>query len=187
MKKILSFVLAVLVVVSMFSLTACGSVKENPDVAGSKYVGTWDATRIEVKGETGQLSEALTLTLNDDGTGVYSSSEGDQNVTWVLIDGGFKTKGGVKFTFKDNGDDIRAKILGVDIVFERVDAAAEAEVEETAEAAVAEETAEAAEKEEPAEAAEAVEATEAETAESAPEATEDAATAEKTSEAEAAA
>lgn len=34
-------------------------------------------------------------------------------------DDGFKTKGDMKLTFKDDGDKIKASIIGVDLVFER--------------------------------------------------------------------
>ena len=74
--------------------------------------------------EMGDASEEtdfeFTLILNEDGTGILQSDDDeDSNFTWSLIDGGFKTTGDMKLTFKEDGDNIRSTILGADIIFEK--------------------------------------------------------------------
>ena len=47
------------------------------------------------------------------------SKEEVSHFTWEEIDGGFKTSGDVKMTFKDEGEGIKANIIGVDLYFEK--------------------------------------------------------------------
>ena len=39
--------------------------------------------------------------------------------SWEPTDGGFKTTGDVKLKFKDDGDNITAKVIGVNLTFEK--------------------------------------------------------------------
>ena len=45
--------------------------------------------------------------------------ESTSNITWELTKEGFKTKGDTKLTFTDDGDNIKTRLLGVDLIFER--------------------------------------------------------------------
>ncbi|MBE6027896.1 MAG: hypothetical protein E7227_04715 [Clostridiales bacterium] len=76
-------------------------------------------------GESGAIEGGVfKLTLNGDGTGTFVSTEDDgteevSNITWSLTSDGFKTKGDTKLTFKDDGEDITASFMGVDLRFIR--------------------------------------------------------------------
>ena len=126
MKKTISYLLCVAVLVSCLALTACGGKKksESADLSGSKYLGTWKTTGLsfmdnsEAVDESNDLSE-VTLILLEDGTGHMDSPEEVSYFTWEEVDGGFKTKGDVKMTFKDEGDGIKASVIGVDLYFEK--------------------------------------------------------------------
>ena len=117
MKRKMSVLLCVIIAVLSVALTACGGDKQ--DLSDSKYVGTWKATTIALKDETGELEGNYTLTLNGDGTGQFVDDEETTNITWQLTSNGFKTKGDTKLTFTDEGDNIKTKIIGVDLIFER--------------------------------------------------------------------
>ena len=108
MKKIVSYLLCVALLVSCLALTACGGKKksESADLTGSKYLGTWKTTGIAFMDESEALDESndlseVTLTLLEDGTGHMDSAEEVSKFTWEEVDGGFKTSGDVKMTFKD--------------------------------------------------------------------------------------
>ena len=126
MKKVVSYLLCVAVLVSCLALTACGGKKksESADLTGSKYLGTWKTTGITFMDESEALDESndlseVTLTLLEDGTGHMDSAEEVSKFTWEEVDGGFKTSGDVKMTFKDEGEGIKANIIGVDLYFEK--------------------------------------------------------------------
>ena len=113
MKKKLAILLSLAMVLT-FALAACGG--GGGDVAGSKYVGTWKAESLSLAGESEDLDTDFVLTLNDDGTGTLTGTDEDgaeevSNITWSLINGGFKTKGDAKMKFVDDGDGIKSKIL----------------------------------------------------------------------------
>ena len=117
MKRIISLAVVALLIVSVLALAACGS--DNTDLSDSKYVGTWEATDVTLDEEAEALGDEWILTLNGDGTGQFKSDEETSDTTWSLTDEGFKTKGDVKLTFVDDGDNIKAKIMGVGLVFEK--------------------------------------------------------------------
>ena len=124
MKKKLAILLSLAMVLT-FALAACGGGGSG-DVADSKYVGTWKADSASFIGESGDLDHEFVLTLNSDGTGTISGVDDEgvedvSNITWSLIDGGFKTKGDAKMKFQDDGDGIMAKILGVELHFVRAE------------------------------------------------------------------
>ena len=118
MKRMLSIGIVVVMILSTLALTACGGGKGG-NVAESRYVGTWKALSMSL-GETSEnLDNDWTLTLNADGTGTLASAEEATDFTWELTDKGFKTQGGMKMTFTDDGDNIKSKIIGVDLTFEK--------------------------------------------------------------------
>ncbi|MDO4803979.1 MAG: hypothetical protein Q4A32_04070 [Lachnospiraceae bacterium] len=122
MKKLFSIALAAILVFSALALTACGGNSgkdESADLSDSKYVGTWTNTGLTLGEESGELDTEFTLILNDDGTGQLVSDEEPGEFTWELTDNGFKTKGDMKLTFTDDGDNIKTKILGADLTFEK--------------------------------------------------------------------
>ena len=123
MKKKLAILLSLAMVLT-FALAACGS-GGGEDLSDSKYVGTWEADSLSFAGESGDLDGVFRLTLNGDGTGEFQSvdPEGNEEIsdfTWQLTDDGFKTKGDTKMKFKDDGEGIKAKILGADLHFDKV-------------------------------------------------------------------
>ena len=121
MKKLVSLMLVMLMTVSCLVLVSCGggSSSSNEDLSSSKYVGTWKAITMSLEDTTEAVDEGgeFIVTLNGDGTGQSVSREngGEEEVT----DDGFKTKGDMKLKFKDDGDNIKANIFGVDLVFEK--------------------------------------------------------------------
>ncbi len=118
MKKFISSLIIAVMVVSVLALTACGG-GSSEDLSDSKYVGTWKATAMEAFDESEAPEGDWILTINGDGTGTLSAEDEESNFTWSPTDDGFKTKGDMKLTFKDDGDKIKASIIGVDLVFER--------------------------------------------------------------------
>lgn len=120
MKRSISAVLTLLLVLSTLLFAACGGGSSKADLSDSKYVGTWKVSHMQLKDETGELEHDWTLTLNGDGTGeFYDEEEGATKITWELTKDGFKTKGDTKLTFEDDGDNIKTKIIGVDLIFEK--------------------------------------------------------------------
>ena len=125
MKKKLAILIS-LMTVMCFAFAACGGGSESSaDLSDSKYVGTWEAGNLTVGDVNNDLGGGVyNLTLNGDGTGSFysKSPEGEEetdNITWVLTDDGFKTKGDTALTFTDDGDGIKTNILGVDLHFTR--------------------------------------------------------------------
>ena len=102
------------------ALAACGGGGSSEDLSDSKYVGTWKAMTVSVGDESGDVDTEALLIINGDGTGTLTSDGEESSFTWKPVDGGFKTKGDVKMTFKEDGDNtIKATILGASLVFER--------------------------------------------------------------------
>lgn len=118
MKKYLSLFLVVLLLMTALVLTACGG-GDKADLSDSKYVGTWKASDVGFAGQTGDLEDEITMTLKEDGTGTLEGSGETSEFTWKLVDGGFKASGDMKATFVDDGDNIKTKIFGAELVFER--------------------------------------------------------------------
>ena len=121
MKKRLAILLSFAMVLT-FALAACGG--GGGDVSDSKYVGTWVSDTMSLAGESGDFDNAITLVLNDDGTGtcVAVDEEGVEETTeftWEPTDEGFKTKGDMKLKFTDDGEQIHAKMFGVSLNFEK--------------------------------------------------------------------
>lgn len=121
MKRTISITIALIMVLSTILLAACGggNSSSKTDLSDSKYVGTWKASTMALKGESEDLGAEWTLTLKADGSGEYVDEEGTTNITWELTSGGFKTKGDTKLTFTDDGDNIKCKIIGVDMIWEK--------------------------------------------------------------------
>ena len=114
MKKLIT---AILCLTMVLCLAGCG---EKKDVSSSKYIGTWKTNSVSLGDKEGELDTEITLVLNGDGTAVFSSSDGDAtNCTWVETSKGFKLKGDVKLTFKEDGDQVKATILGATMAFDR--------------------------------------------------------------------
>ena len=134
MKKRIAILIS-FVMVMTFALAACGgaSGSSDADLSDSKYVGTWKATSISLGDESEDVDDggSFTLTLNGDGTGTFvSTAEGEtetSEVTWKLTSDGFKTEGDASMKFTDDGDGIKAKILGTELHFVRADGEAEGE------------------------------------------------------------
>ena len=116
MKKSIAIVLCLVIVFSCLSLTACGGKK---DLSDSKYVGTWKATYLSLKDETGELEEDTYLILNPDGTAEFVSDDEVSTCNWQETKNGFKLTGDTKLKFTDDGDGIVTTILGVGLHFER--------------------------------------------------------------------
>ena len=118
MKRCISLIVISMMILSALMLAACGG-GSSEDLSDSKYVGTWRASSVSVVGETGDIEDESILTINGDGTGTLAGDGEESSFTWEPTDDGFKTKGDVKLTFKDDGDNIKADVLGIELVFER--------------------------------------------------------------------
>ena len=123
MKKFVAISVSIIMVLSVLALTACGGGGSSEDLSDSKYVGTWKGVEMTVADESEEFQDDIILTINGDGTGtLVGSEEGEteeSSFTWEPTSDGFKTKGDVKMTFKDDGDKITSKIIGVTMVFEK--------------------------------------------------------------------
>ena len=132
MKKIITFAAIAVMVLSVFALTACGGGSSSSgDAAGSaaagsaagsatsKYVGSWKAADVILGDESEALGDEFVMTLNEDGTGELVGGGETATFTWEEIGDGFKTKGDMKTTFKDDGDNIVTSLFGVSLTFER--------------------------------------------------------------------
>ena len=87
----------------------------------SKYVGTWETTNMTLKDQSESLDGTWKLEIYADGTGKsIDEAEEAEEFTWQATNNGFKTKGGLKLTFTDEGDGFKTKLLGVEIHFVRV-------------------------------------------------------------------
>ena len=121
--KMKTAVLAGLMMIACFAFAACGGSKA--DYSDSRYLGEWKATSMTVGDTSGGIDGGVwTLTLNEDGTGTFVATETDgkeevSKIKWQPTDGGFKTSGDMKLEFTDDGDGIKANIMGVDLHFAR--------------------------------------------------------------------
>ena len=121
MKKRLAILLSFAMVLT-FALAACGG--SGGDVSDSKYIGTWVVDSLSLAGESEAPDTDITLVLNGDGTGTFSGVDEDgneevSNLTWSTTSNGLKTDGDVKMKFKEDGDALVSKILGVEMRFVR--------------------------------------------------------------------
>ena len=117
MKRFISIALISIMILSALAFTACGGGGSDADLSDSKYVGTWKAQSVNVGDDSEELEDKYLLIINADGTGTMTGDDGLNEFTWTPIDGGFKTKGDMKVTFKDDGDNIKARILIADLIF----------------------------------------------------------------------
>ena len=101
-------------VLMVLCLSACG---EKKDVSNSKYVGTWVSSGVSLGDEKEQFDEDVFVVLNADGSAEMHSGEETTNCTWVETSNGFKLKGDVKLTFKEEEGGVRATFLGVQLHF----------------------------------------------------------------------
>lgn len=126
MKKSLVIVLILMLVLSCVVFAGCGEGNNAP-AADSKYIGTWQAVKATFMGEESDMSEVLggdelKLILNADGTGTLESSEETSEFTWSETSDGFKVKGDdVDMKFKDEDGVVSSSMLGVDLIFEKID------------------------------------------------------------------
>ena len=118
MKKKLVILISLAMVLT-FALAACGGGGE--DLSDSKYVGTWKAESMSLGEDSENFEGEYILTVNGDGTGTFSGEDDVSNFTWKPTSDGFKTNGDTKLKFKDDGDGIVAKIIGVELHFSRVE------------------------------------------------------------------
>ena len=123
MKKTISLVLITVMVLSTLVLVSCGG-GEKEDLSDSKYVGTWKISELALQDESSDLDSEWTLEIKGDGTGTSTSKSDDGEVetedfTWSPTKDGFKTKGDLKLTFKDDGDKIVGNLLGIKLIFEK--------------------------------------------------------------------
>ena len=119
MKRITFIAVVSVLILSAFIFTSCGGGGDT-DLSDSKYVGTWKAASMSLGDESEAPDGEWILTINGDGTGTLDGGEeAPSEFTWSPADGGFKTKGDVKLTFKDDGDNITAKVIGVTLTFEK--------------------------------------------------------------------
>ena len=111
MKK--RFTVFALIALLCLMLVGCG----NKDVSNSKYIGVWKMDSISAFGESGELEDDYTLTLNGDGTAIFASSEETSNCKWQETSKGLKLTGDAKMSFTADGDALVTKILGAELRF----------------------------------------------------------------------
>ena len=123
MKKMLMLMSIIMVVVACFFVTGCGNSKKAEIPADSPYIGTWEATKVEFKGEEQDINEVLdkgkyTIKLNADGTAVSEYGE-TVNARWEITKNGVKLTDGVRMKLEDNDGVLSTKIIGLTLYFEK--------------------------------------------------------------------
>ena len=128
MKKTLAILLIMILAFSCVMLSGCGGSSDSTPPADSQYIGTWGPTKAIFKGEETDINEVLeeseyfTITLNADGSAVLVSSEETTEGNWSETKEGFKIKGDdLNMKFKNEDGVISFSLLGVDLVFEKME------------------------------------------------------------------
>lgn len=122
MKKKFAILLSLVMVLSFTMLSACGGGGDSgEDLSDSKFVGSWKADSMSFADESEGFDHDYMLVVNGDGTGTFSEDEEVSEFTWTPVDGGFKAKGDVNMTFTEDGEELVAKIMGVELHFVRAD------------------------------------------------------------------
>ena len=134
MKKAMTAAAAALMILLVLALTACGGGGasggsggssgggESEEEPGSKYIGTWKAIYMSIGGVQQEPDGEWFLILNEDGTGTLDvKGQAPSAFTWEPTSNGFKASGEMKVKFTDDGDRIKTKVLGTEIVFEKQD------------------------------------------------------------------
>ena len=114
----ISLAVIAVMVLSALMLASCGGSKD-VDYSDSKYVGTWKISQISLQDESEKFDENWTLEINADGTGKSIADDETDEFTWKPTNNGFKTKGDLKLTFEDDGDNIAGNLFGIKLVFEK--------------------------------------------------------------------
>lgn len=117
MKKTSVALLCLFLLMSMTLLSSCSGGSSSKDLSDSKYIGTWTGKSMTLGEEAGELEQEATLIVNGDGTGEMTYAGETSTFTWEPASDGFKTKGDVKVTFKDEDEGIVTKIIGVELHF----------------------------------------------------------------------
>lgn len=125
MKRIISILLTVVLALSCLALASCSKKDAGTaPTADSPYIGTWKATRGELKGESTPIEEILdsdtfVIELKEDGTAIIDSSE-QETCTWTETKDGINVKAGdgeLKFIATDGN--LAMKVLNARIIFEK--------------------------------------------------------------------
>ena len=128
MKKHVLIILAVVMALSCLALASCGGSKDSGSApsADSKYVGVWNATQGEFKGEVVPIDEVLDggvyiLDLKADGTAtVTTETDTVDEGTWTEKSNGVHVKAGDTDTdFIADGDNLTITFMRFTITFEK--------------------------------------------------------------------
>ena len=85
MKKSLKILLVLVAVIGVFSLAGCG---KKADL--SKFAGTYVGEYSKFVGDTEKETEAFSVELKSDGTGVSRRNGGEYKITWSINGENFK-------------------------------------------------------------------------------------------------
>ena len=114
MKKTVTGALAVLLLMMMvFTLVSCGGGSSK-----SPYIGTWNATEVELNGQTITMEDAgmtFSVEFKEDGTVTATTNgEADGAGTWEETDNGVKiTSGDQEITASLDGDTLILDLSGI--------------------------------------------------------------------------
>lgn len=122
MKKGIAVLSCLIIIVSIAVFAGCGKTK---DLSGSKYLGTWAATKASVadaeEGSDELVKELITIELKADGTAVGTMVGSDINCTWRETKNGVLIKGDLNVNAKTEGDELVMRILEMDVHLRKVD------------------------------------------------------------------
>ena len=125
-KRNLLAVISIITVLSLV-LAGCGGSKGTAPSKDSKYIGTWEPTGAEFKGESIAIEEVFedekdvfTIELRGDGTAIVTDAEGDTTSTWTETKEGFNVKGAdIDLKLKEKDGKAILEIFGFQLIFEK--------------------------------------------------------------------
>ena len=129
MKKALAFLIAMVLTLSLVTLSGCGTTKPGDIPADSPYIGTWEATKAKFMDDEASIEEVLgedsypyEINLKADGTADIITGADTQPGVWAITADGFNLRlDGAKKDqkFKTDGDVLTSKLVGVTLTFEK--------------------------------------------------------------------
>ena len=119
MKRKTAILMAAILAMSCFVLTACGQ----KDLSNSKYLGNWKAVRASFNDTEATVEEVLggefVMELKGDGTANVTMAGEEMKAEWKETGDGIKFSGDLKLSFKDQDGVLDTSVIGVHFYLEK--------------------------------------------------------------------